>query len=66
MSENDEITDGDECHKSPTREHVPDWGSLQRVPDLLNVFDVECKHCGACGSLVIEPGDDPTGEDVNW
>lgn len=56
----------DQCPKSPTGKHAPDWGSLRRVPDLKYVFDVDCKHCGACGSLVIEPGDDPNADDINW
>ena len=58
--------DEEHCPESPTGEHAPNWATLQRVPDLVNVFDVECKHCGVCGSLVIEPGDDPNAEDVNW
>lgn len=55
-----------ECLKSPTGEHVPDWGSMQKVPDLENVCDVWCRYCGASGSLAVEPGDDPDAEDVNW
>ena len=59
-----EFESEEKCLKASGQKHEPEPSSLAYVDG--DIFDVNCKHCGRSGSLVLHLDDINDRDDINW